>query len=174
MTWLTELNPTLCLHRSEDMKILNVSFPRVVIEPTTFTVTLVPLRHDCPQSYHKLYIILIKYSINVSRIWKTEFLDTKPRSLCLPCYIRNTAINSKKKRILTTKIVWFRSKNTTLQALYEYLLTVTNSCWVSASVLYLAAYGLHEYWWFFFCFCFIWTLFVNRDRMWRVKCWNFS
>ena len=38
-------------YRSEEMKILNITFPRVGIEPTTSRVyshTLVPLRHDWP------------------------------------------------------------------------------------------------------------------------------
>ena len=51
-----ESGGTLCRalfrHQSEKNKILNISFPRVGIEPTTYRVnspTLMPLCHDWPQ-----------------------------------------------------------------------------------------------------------------------------
>ena len=46
-----ELNALLLRRQSEEAKILNISFPRAEIEPTTYRAhshTLVPLPHDWP------------------------------------------------------------------------------------------------------------------------------
>ena len=64
------------------MKILNISFPRVEIEPTynVYSETLVPLRHNWPQLYHITDIFVVSYNIKILFHHRKYFNNKKART----------------------------------------------------------------------------------------------
>ena len=89
----------LSRHQDEKIKILNISFSRVVVEPTTCHNMLVPLRHDWPQNNKYIMSVIVACIVSGTRAYGQGVASSNSKRIMITAsYIQASFRPSRRRR----------------------------------------------------------------------------